>query len=443
MITRTLTATSLAGESCFLWGPRQTGKSTLLRTLFPNAPAYDLLSSREFRRLSADPGVFAEECAALADKRQPVIVDEIQKLPSLLDEVHSLMSRRGLKFILTGSSPRKLLRGGGNLLGGRAVRHDLLPLTSAEIPDLSLDKALNRGLLPSHYLSDRATSRLAAYVGDYLREEVLAEALTRNLPAFQRFLEAAALSNGQIVNAATISREIGVAANTVRGYFDILVDTLIATWLPAWTKRTKRRVIQAPRFWFFDVGIVNELARRGMISPGSTDYGAAFEHFIFMELRAHATYSPRDTGLPVSYWRTASGIEVDFILGNAVWRWKRNRPIVQRAITSGACGPGRKSIRRAGAFSSAVPPEPGMPSRASRSFPGASFSPASGKMRSAPADAPGWEIISQGCRSNLRKGTCLAPGSLGPISTSDAGAEAVATWMFHHVGDYFATHGRG
>jgi hypothetical protein len=211
----------------------------------------------------------------------------------------------------------RVVRGGGNLLGGRAVRYDLLPLTSAELPDLSLDKALNRGLLPSHYLSDRASSRLAAYVGDYLREEVLAEALTRNLPAFQRFLEAAALSNGQIVNAATISREIGVAANTVRGYFDILVDTLIATWVPAWTRRTKRRVIQAPRFWFFDVGIVNEVARRGTLMPGSTDYGAAFEHFIFMELRAHATYSPRDIGLPVSYWRTASGIEVDFILGNA------------------------------------------------------------------------------------------------------------------------------
>lgn len=317
MIKRISTADSLAAESCFLWGPRQTGKSTLLRTLFPAATTYDLLSAREFRRLSADPSLFSEECAALADTRQPVIVDEIQKLPALLDEVHSLMSRRGLRFILTGSSPRKLLRGGGNLLGGRAVRHDLLPLTSAELPDLSLDKALNRGLLPCHYLSDHAPSRLAAYVGDYLREEVLAEALTRNLPAFQRFLEAAALSNGQIVNAATIAREIGVAANTVRGYFDILVDTLIATWLPAWTKRTKRRVIQAPRLWFFDVGIVNELSRRGTLHPGSAEFGAAFEHFIFMELRAHATYAPRGTGLPVSYWRTASGIEVDFILGNA------------------------------------------------------------------------------------------------------------------------------
>jgi predicted AAA+ superfamily ATPase len=317
IIERILTARSLAADSCFLWGPRQTGKSTLLRTLFPGAPTYDLLSAREFRRLSADPGIFAEECAALPDRRQPVIVDEIRKLPALLDEVHSLMSRRGLRFILTGSSPRKLLRGGGNLLGGRAVRHDLLPLTSAEVGDISPDTALNRGLFPAHYLSNRASSRLAAYVGDYLREEVLAEALTRNLPAFHRFLEAAALANGQLVNSATISREIGVSANTVRGYFDVLVDTLVATWVPAWTKRAKRRVIQAPRFWFFDIGIVNELARRGTLLPGSAEYAAAFEHFIFMELRAHALYAGRGAGLPVSYWRTAAGFEVDFILGDA------------------------------------------------------------------------------------------------------------------------------
>ena len=261
--------------------------------------------------------MFSEECAASPRTGQPIIVDEIQKLPALLDEVHSLISRHGLKFILTESSPRKLLRGGGNLLGGRAVRHELLPLCSAEIPDLSLEQALGRGLIPPHYLSPKASAKLEAYVGDYLREEILAEALTRNLPAFQRFLEAAAFSNGQIVNAATIAREVGVAANTVRGYFEILVDTLIATWVPAWTKRAKRRVIQAPRFWFFDVGIVNELTHRGPLSPGSTDFGAAFEHFIFMELRAHATYAPKGAGLPVSYWRTASGLEVDFILGAA------------------------------------------------------------------------------------------------------------------------------
>lgn len=317
MIKRILTAEYLSRETCFLWGPRQTGKSTLLRSLFPRSIFYDLLSAREFRRLAADPGILAEECGALDPAGPPVIIDEVQKLPELLDEVHALISRRGLRFILTGSSPRKLLRGGGNLLGGRAVRHELLPLTSAEIEGFSLDHAINRGLLPPHYLSDRAAVRLQAYVGDYLREEVLAEALTRNLPAFQRFLEAAAFSNGGIVNAATIAREIGVAANTVRGYFEILVDTLVATWVPAWKKKAKRRVIQAPRFYFFDVGIVNELTGRAPVRTGSTDFGAAFEHVIFMELRAHAMYSARGEGLPVSYWRTASGLEVDFILGDA------------------------------------------------------------------------------------------------------------------------------
>lgn len=317
MFQRILSQDDFGPESCFLWGPRQSGKSTLLRELFPDAPCYDLLLAKEYRRLAANPGLLAEECAALGWSRKnqplPVIIDEVQKLPALLDEVHALISKHGLRFILTGSSPRKLLRGGGNLLGGRAVRREMFPLTSAEVPDLALDTALNHGLLPRHYLSTRPGTLLDAYVGDYLREEVLAEALTRNLPAFQRFLEAAAFSNGQIVNFTTISREIGVAANTVRGYFEVLVDTLIATWVPAWTKRAKRRVIESPRLFFFDVGIVNDLAHRSGMKPGSAEYGAAFEHFIFMELRAHSSYRG---GCPIAYWRTASGLEVDFILGD-------------------------------------------------------------------------------------------------------------------------------
>lgn len=317
MFHRILSESGLTAESCFLWGPRQAGKSTWLRHLFPEAPYYDLLLSNEFRRLSENPSLLGEECAAFGWNRghqpHPIIIDEVQKLPELLDEVHALMSRHGLRFILTGSSPRKLLRGGGNLLGGRAVRHEMFPLVSAEVPDFDLERALNHGLLPRHYLSGEPAPLLEAYVGDYLREEILAEALTRNLPAFQRFLEAAAFSNGQIVNFTSISREIGVAVNTVRGHFDVLVDTLVATWVPAWTKRAKRRVIQAPRFFFFDVGVVNELAHRGRMKPGSAEFGAAFEHFVFMELRAHASYR---RGWPLSYWRTASGLEVDFILGD-------------------------------------------------------------------------------------------------------------------------------
>jgi predicted AAA+ superfamily ATPase len=301
--------------SCFLWGPRQTGKSTLLRSLFPDSPYYNLLKSAEFRRLNARPGILAEECAEVAP-RVPVIVDEIQKIPELLDEIQVLMSERGQRFILTGSSPRKLMRGGGNLLGGRAVRLHMHPFVTAELDDFDLVRGLNNGLLPPHYLARDARPLLAAYVGDYLKEEVFAEALTRNLPAFQRFLEVAGLTNGQIANYATIAREVGVSANTVRGYFEILTETLIGFWLPAYQKRLKRRVIAAPRFYFFDVGLVNDLARRGRLIPGSAEFGAAFEHFIVMELRAHAAYRNQPGGYPLHYWRTASGYEVDIIAGD-------------------------------------------------------------------------------------------------------------------------------
>ena len=315
MFNRIVTADSLGAGSCFLWGPRQTGKSTLLRRLFPNAPYYDLLLAKEFRRLNADPSVFAQECEALAKSKEPIIVDEIQKLPELLDEVHSLISRRGLRFILTGSSPRKLMRGGGNLLGGRAVRRELMPLTTAEVADFSLERALDNGLLPSHYLSTDAGDLLAAYVGDYLREEVLAEGVARNLPAFHRFLEIAAFSNGQVVNFTSIAREVGAAANTVRGWFAILVDTLVGVWVPAWRKRAKRRVVESPRFYFFDVGIMGELAKRRPVRPGTPAFGDAIEHLVFMELRAHASY--RAANRRISYWRTTAGHEVDFVLGDA------------------------------------------------------------------------------------------------------------------------------
>lgn len=316
MFRRILDFNLITEGSCFVWGPRQTGKSSLLRERFAEAPFYDLLLASEFRRLSADPGLLREECLAVGPESGPIVIDEIQKLPPLLDEVHALISREGFRFILCGSSARKLVRGGGNLLGGRAVRLELFPLTMAEIPDFSLDRALNHGLLPPHYLSNDPAPLLEAYVGEYLKEEILAESLARNLPAFQRFLEVASFSNGQTVNFAAVAREVGgISPPGVRGYFEILVDTLVGCWLPAWQKRAKRRVVQSSRFYFFDVGLVNELAHRGTLKPGSTEYGLAFEHFIFMELRAYSGYrSPR---LPISYWRTSSGFEVDFVLGDA------------------------------------------------------------------------------------------------------------------------------
>jgi predicted AAA+ superfamily ATPase len=320
MYKRIMNLSLSSHETCFLWGPRQTGKSTLLKTLFPDAPIYDLLLSTQYRRLAADPSILRQECEASGlngtTQKHPVIIDEVQKVPELLDEIHWLIENRGLRFILCGSSPRKLKRSHGNLLGGRGVRYELFPLVYPEIHEFSLKKALNRGLIPRHYLSKSPGKLLQAYVGDYLKEEITAEAVTRNIPAFSRFLDVAAISNGEIVNFNNIASDCGVSAPTVKGYFRILVDTLIGRFIPAFRKRVKRRLITAPRFVFFDTGILAQLTRRGEVQEGSELFGRAFEHFLTLEVFAHASYS--DIDYPVSYWRTASGIEVDLILGDQV-----------------------------------------------------------------------------------------------------------------------------
>lgn len=318
MYKRILTLELSDRETCFLWGPRQTGKTTLLKQLFPGAKVYDLLISAEYQRLLRHPGILREECLAedaLRNRRStPVIIDEVQKVPALLDEVHWLIENQGIRFVLCASSARKVKRGAANLLGGRAVRYELHPLVSPEIADFSLTDALNRGLLPRHYPSPYSHRLMASYAGDYLREEIAAEALTRNIPAFGRFLEVAAITNGELVNYANIASECGVSAPTVKEYFQILEDTLIGKMLPAYRRRAKRRIIAAPKFYFFDLGIVAYLTRRGKVLPGSELFGKALEHFIWMELSAHSSYS--EQYYPISYWRTSSGIEVDFILGD-------------------------------------------------------------------------------------------------------------------------------
>ena len=313
MYKRLQTLGGLGKESCFLWGPRQTGKSTLMKQLFPSAPYYDLLLSEEFLRLSRNPALLRQELLAKQTKG-PVIVDEVQKIPALLDEIQWLMVNHSIQFILCGSSARKLKRGGGNLLGGRALRFELHPFVSQEIFDFDLLRALNHGMIPRHYLSETPERLIESYLGDYLKEEIAAEALTRNLPAFNRFLEVAAFSNGEIVNYHNVAAECGISSPTAREYFQILEETLIGRFVPAYRKRPKRRVILSPRFYYFDVGIVNLLLKRGHIAQGSEMVGRAFEHFIFQEIIAHRHYS--GVAYSIAYWRTASGLEVDFILGD-------------------------------------------------------------------------------------------------------------------------------
>ena len=316
MLTRLLHLPPSGTETFFLWGPRQVGKSTLLRRRYPHARRLDLLKSDELRRYATRPELLRQEIEAEGpDVAQQIVIDEVQKAPALLDEVHWLMENRGLHFALCGSSARKVRHGAANLLGGRALRYEMRGLTAGELEsDFDLDRMLNHGYLPRMYESSRPRRLLDSYVADYLREEIAAEGLVRNLPAFSDFLDAAALSDGEMVNFANIARECGVSNPTAKGYFVILEDTLLGKWLPAYRKRRKRRVISTPKFYFADVGVVNRLARRGELSPGSELYGKAFENWVFHELSAFVSYMDVDAEL--SYWRLPSGIEVDFLLGD-------------------------------------------------------------------------------------------------------------------------------
>lgn len=316
MFERKLVLPEAGTESFFLWGPRQTGKSTLLRRTYPAARWIDLLKSEEFRRYVARPESLREEIQAMgADRKQQIVIDEIQKAPALLNEVHWLMEHYNLSFALCGSSARKVKRGAANLLGGRAIRYELYGLTASELgAEFDLQRILNHGYLPRIYQGSRPERMLDAYIADYLKEEVAAEGLVRNLPTFSDFLDVAALSDGQSVNFSSIARDCGVSNQSIKNYFQILEDTLLAKWLPAYRKRPKRRVFSAPRFYFADVGVVNRLARRGDLQPGTEDYGKAMENWAFHELSAFLRYHEHEAAL--SYWRLASGIEVDFIIGD-------------------------------------------------------------------------------------------------------------------------------
>ncbi|OGV49687.1 MAG: AAA family ATPase [Legionellales bacterium RIFCSPHIGHO2_12_FULL_42_9] len=316
-ISRRLNMMLPIGQSAFLWGARKTGKSTYLSEHYPEAVYYDLLKTDEYARLLASPHLLREELNAIDSSKMqfPVIIDEIQKIPQLLNEVHWLIEHKHIGFILCGSSARKLKRGAANLLGGRAWRFNFYPLIYKEIPNFDLLRALNQGLLPSHYLSDQFTRMLRAYVNDYLTEEIQAEGMVRNLPAFARFMELVGFTNGQMLNYANIARDCGVDAKTVKEYYQILNDTLIGYLIYPFHKKIKRELIQAtPKFYLFDVGVANYLKRREIKLLKGDQAGEAFEQFILMELMAF--HGLHELDLPIQYWRSKNGFEVDFILDN-------------------------------------------------------------------------------------------------------------------------------
>jgi len=300
----------LGKKSHFLFGPRQTGKTFLVRHVLPEARVYDLLDSSVYLALSKRPGRLAEE---LSPRERLVVIDEVQRLPELLHEVHRLIETRGVHFLLTGSSARRLRRGGVNLLGGRARTRHLHPLTSRELGErFDLSRAIERGLLPSIYFSDDPAADLEAYAGTYLKEEIVAEGATRNVPAFSRFLRVAALCNATPVNFTKVANDAQVKRTTVYEYFDILKDTLVLHEVPAWRRSKKRKPLVSSKYYFFDVGVVSALQGR-LVKPRTPEFGLAFETWLLHELIAWRDYV---SGEPVAYWRSTSGFEVDFILGD-------------------------------------------------------------------------------------------------------------------------------
>jgi len=339
MYTRRL---ALPDRSFLLLGPRATGKTTWLRARLPKAHWYNLLLDREQLRLMRDPHLFRQEIEALPSGSW-VVVDEIQKLPSLMNEIHDALASapRRWRFALTGSSARRLRRDDVNLLAGRVVMRSMLPLTAAELGRAAtVDDLLRFGMLPMVRSARSVAARvdlLEAYVETYLAQEIRAEALVRSLDAFARFLEIAALANAQVTNTAALSRDAAVARPTIQGYFEVLSDTLLGHWLPAWRPRAKVKEVQHPKFYLFDPGVVRALSRRLREPLEAAERGVLLETLVFHELRAQIAYS--GCGGDLSYYRTPSGTEIDFVwtraghaVGIEVKAAERWRPEFSRAL---------------------------------------------------------------------------------------------------------------
>jgi len=297
-------------QSILLLGPRGTGKSTWIHHHFKDAIIYDLLSTSEVLRLSRDPSILYRELESGSADRW-VVIDEVQKVPALLDEVHRLIENRGRRFVLSGSSARKLRRGGTNLLAGRAIVTQMFPFVSAELADdNSFTGMLANGSLPMAVLGDDPLSYLITYAETYLQEEIRAEALTRNIGHFSRFLEIAARQNGQVTNIAGIARDAAVSRQTVQNYFGVLVDTLIGYWIEPWKLKRRTKQVQHPKFYLFDPGVVRALSGRIAYPVAHEERGSLFETLLFNEIRCFLSYAKRP--YKIHFWRNYDGIEVDF-----------------------------------------------------------------------------------------------------------------------------------
>ena len=300
-------------NSAFLLGPRGTGKSTWIQENYTDhVVVYDLLNTSELIRLSRDPALLYQETAHLPHGTW-VVIDEIQKIPLLLNEVHRIIEEKKIKFILSGSSARKLRESGVNLLAGRALTYNLFPLVSKEVGfALDMDRQIAYGMLPNAFMATRPQKYLQAYAETYLKEEIREEALTRNFGNFARFLEIAARQNGQITNTTAIARDAGVARQTVQGYFEILIDTLIGYWHFPWKLKRTTKQVSLPKFYFFDPGVVRALSGRLPYPATPEESGPLFECFLFNEIRAYLHYTERD--YPFYFWRSHNGVEVDIVL---------------------------------------------------------------------------------------------------------------------------------
>jgi len=297
-----------ADRSAFLWGPRKTGKTYWIKRYFADSVIIDLLKTDVFADYASRPSLLREQ---YQEHRGLVVIDEIQMVPDLLNEIHWLIENTDVSFLMTGSSARKLRRRHANLLGGRAWRYTMAPLTHAETEGFDLEQVVVSGLLPPHFLSSDPVQDLRSYVADYLKEEIAAEAVIQNIPAFAEFLRVAALTSGELLNYTNVGRETGVSAKVVRNYFQILEDTLLGFRITPWRKVKNRRLIETEKFYLFDVGVTNYLARRAP-RIGTPEFGNSFENYILMELKAYQAY--RNPELDIRYWRTSTGFEVDFVL---------------------------------------------------------------------------------------------------------------------------------